>query len=102
VGYVRELLERLEPTASEARGPTHVASVRPATPPTGTSADPLLTPREYDVLRLLATELSMREIAQELYIAKSTVRSHVKHIYSKLNAHSRMEALVRAQELKLL
>jgi LuxR family maltose regulon positive regulatory protein len=61
-----------------------------------------LSERELEVLRLLAAGLSNPEIAQELYIAVSTVRSHAKSIYGKLNVHGRWEAVQRAQELGLL
>ena len=61
-----------------------------------------LSKRELDVLRLLTTHLSGTEIAEELFIAPSTVRSHIKNIYSKLNVHSRAEAVVRADALNLL
>ena len=69
------------------------------------SAGPILDPlsgREIEVLRLLAAGLASPEIAQELTISVSTVRSHMKNIYSKLDVHSRYEAVVRAQELQLL
>jgi LuxR family maltose regulon positive regulatory protein len=55
-----------------------------------------------DVLRLLSTGLSNPEIAEELTIAVSTVRSHCKSIYGKLNVHKRWDAVHRAQELGLL
>jgi LuxR family maltose regulon positive regulatory protein len=61
-----------------------------------------LSERELEVLRLLAGGLSNPEIAQKLYVAVSTVRSHTKSIYGKLNAHSRWEAVQRARELGLL
>jgi len=61
-----------------------------------------LSERELDVLRLLATGFSTFEIAQELFIAVSTLRSHAKSIYSKLNVHSRHEAVARAKVLRLL
>ncbi|MGD9376018.1 MAG: LuxR C-terminal-related transcriptional regulator [Anaerolineae bacterium] len=41
-------------------------------------------------------------MAEQLYVAVSTVRSHTKNIYSKLDVHSRVEALHRAEELGLL
>lgn len=62
----------------------------------------LLTDREMMVLRLLATNLSIPEIAGELGIAPSTVRTHVKNIYSKLDVHSRFEAVTKASESKWL
>ena len=58
--------------------------------------------RELDVLRLLATDLSNPEIADELYIAVSTVRSHCKSIYGKLDVHKRWDAVHRAVELGLI
>ena len=63
--------------------------------------DPL-SEREMEVLRLLITELSTPEIADELFISVSTVRSHIKQIYSKLDVHSRFEAVRKAKELNLL
>lgn len=63
--------------------------------------DPL-TDREMDVLRLLAADLSSPEIARQLTIAVSTVRTHRKNIYSKLDVHSRYEAVLRAEDLQLL
>ena len=66
---------------------------------------PLIEPlseREMDVLRLLSTGLSNPEIGQELFIATSTVRSHLKSIYGKLNVHNRWDAVHRAEELGLL
>ncbi|MBN1427089.1 MAG: hypothetical protein JXB07_01810 [Anaerolineae bacterium] len=63
--------------------------------------DPL-SEREIEILRLMATDLSVPEIAEELVVAISTVRSHVKHIYEKLDAHSRYEAVERARSLRLL
>ena len=61
-----------------------------------------LSERELEVLRLLATDLTSTEMAQELVLSVNTVRSHIKNIYSKLDAHSRYEALARANELNLL
>lgn len=71
-------------------------------PPT-TSTDPTgLTPREYDVLRLLARGLPNRQIAAELYISPATVGVHVSRILSKLNATTRTEATAHAHTLNLL
>ena len=61
-----------------------------------------LTERELQVVRLLATELRIEEIASQLSIGVGTVRSHTKNIYIKLDAHSRIEAVVRAQEMDLI
>jgi len=61
-----------------------------------------LTDREMDVLLLLGQRLSDKEIAENLVISPSTVRSHTKNIYSKLDVNNRRQAVVRAQELRLL
>lgn len=60
-----------------------------------------LSEREQQVLGLLRTSLSQPEIADRLYVSVNTVRSHVKHIYGKLDVHSRTEAVERAEELGL-
>jgi LuxR family maltose regulon positive regulatory protein len=68
-------------------------------------AQPLIEPlseRELEVLRLLTTSLSSTDIAAELVISVSTVRSHIKSIYGKLNVHRRADAVHRAKELGFL
>lgn len=73
--------------------------------PAVTSAPALdleLTPRELDVLQLLAEGLTNRAIAQQLEISDHTVKFHVNAIMSKLGAQSRTEAVVRATRLGLI
>ncbi|MEM7539503.1 MAG: LuxR C-terminal-related transcriptional regulator [Chloroflexota bacterium] len=65
------------------------------------SIDPL-TAREQEVLTWLAKGLSVPQIAEELVVGVNTIRTHVKHIYSKLNTHSRHEALQMARKHNLL
>jgi LuxR family maltose regulon positive regulatory protein len=71
---------------------------RPPAPATG---EPL-SERELRVLRLLATELSQRDIGRELYVSLNTVKTHSKHIFRKLGVSTRTEAVERARELELL
>jgi LuxR family maltose regulon positive regulatory protein len=81
------------------------ARERGAHPASDAAIEPLyerLTEREQQVLRLLAAGLSSTEVAEELFIAVSTVRSYIKVIYRKLDVHSRDEAIVRARQLGLL
>jgi LuxR family maltose regulon positive regulatory protein len=73
----------------------------PAAPTTSMKAQ-LLTEREHAVLQLLATGRSIQEIAASLIISSHTARTHVKHIYAKLDVHNRVEALERARSLQLL
>ncbi len=61
----------------------------------------VLTDRELAVARLLRGDLTHREIADELYIAPSTVKSHTKSIYRKLGVSKRSHAITRAAELGL-
>ncbi len=61
-----------------------------------------LTDREMVTLRYLSTELSIPEIADELVIAVSTARTHVKNIYSKLGVHNRRDAVALGRQLKIL
>jgi ATP/maltotriose-dependent transcriptional regulator MalT len=61
-----------------------------------------LTKRELQILRLLASQLSVDEIAAELVISSGTVRTHTKNLYSKLDVHSRFEAIQRGKDLNLL
>jgi DNA-binding NarL/FixJ family response regulator len=61
-----------------------------------------LTPREKEVLRLMAEGLSSRSIAAELSISYTTVRTHIRGLGSKLAVHSKLEAIVKARELGLI
>jgi DNA-binding NarL/FixJ family response regulator len=61
-----------------------------------------LTPREEDVLRLLAQGYSNRQIAHSLFISLSTVKKHVERINSKLGVSTRTEAAVKASRMGLL
>ncbi len=61
-----------------------------------------LTTREREILRLMAADLTNAQIAERLVVTSETVRWYAKQIYSKLDAHSRDEALQIAQDLRLL
>ncbi|AQQ16282.1 Transcriptional regulatory protein LiaR [Corynebacterium glaucum] len=61
-----------------------------------------LTPRELEVLQLVAAGSSNREIGHELMLSEATVKSHLVHIYDKLGVRSRTSAVASARELGLL
>jgi LuxR family maltose regulon positive regulatory protein len=61
-----------------------------------------LSPRELEVLRLMATGKSNAEVAQTLVIAISTVKTHTNSIFGKLQVTSRTQAIARARDLQLL
>ncbi len=77
--------------------------LRPVRAPEGDGA-PFweLSERELAVLRLLASKLSQREIAGELYVSFNTVKTHTRAIFRKLGVASRSDAVKRARELGLL
>jgi LuxR family maltose regulon positive regulatory protein len=58
-----------------------------------------LTERERDVLRFLASRLTVREIADELYLSVNTLKFHLKAIYRKLGVNSRAEAAEAARRM---
>ena len=82
--------------AGELGNPERLAQVRAALAETGgTAAGPLpggLTPRQAEVLRLLAAGMSNKQIAAELYLSPSTVERHLATIYRKLGLTGRVEA----------
>lgn len=62
----------------------------------------MLSRRELDILKLIATGASNLEISQELFITVGTVKTHVHNIYNKLGARSRTKAIIQAQKTGLL
>jgi DNA-binding CsgD family transcriptional regulator len=66
------------------------------------SVDAELSGAERRVLRYLPTNLTGREIADELFVSVNTVKTHMRHIYAKFDAHTRREAVDRARVLGLL
>jgi LuxR family maltose regulon positive regulatory protein len=111
--YVSRLLEAYEAAAAgQKQAPEHAApppaqvgrvsgAGREGAAPRRPLVEPL-SERELEVLRLLDTSLTVPEIAERLVVSASTVRSHVKSIYGKLDVHNRLQALEYARELKLL
>ncbi len=63
--------------------------------------EPLLTERERTILRLIAAGSTNEEIAELLCVELSTVKWHIKHLYSKLEARDRVQLVLRAQALRL-
>ena len=118
----RELFDRYAPDrGDQAALAAEIRSLLPAEPPEGPPAEPKLGPpegpprpadsfrpvdplskTEIRVLRYLPTNLSAPEIARELSLSVHTVRTHVRHLFAKLGAHGRTEAVERARGLGLL
>ena len=77
-----------------------IASVKTVTE--STNAEIKLTTREREILLLLADGHSTKSISSKLYIALSTLRKHIRNIYSKLRAHSMLQAIAVARKYDLL
>jgi LuxR family maltose regulon positive regulatory protein len=115
-GYVRTFIDEGEPMArllrlalSRGISPDYVARLLAALGEEAVLSSSAmqaliepLTARELEVLRLIVAGLSNPEIAEELFIAVSTVKSHINHIYGKLGVESRTQAVIKAQELAIL
>ena len=91
-----------------ARAVLSVGAARRGESPESTSAErppslaEPLSPRELQVLRLLASELSGPQIARELFVSHNTLRTHTKHIFTKLDVTNRRAAVRRARELGVM
>ena len=110
-GAARRLLTRvrdlLEPLPDPGTGPDRLAQTEKllrlhAARDPDHAAYWELSQRELEVLRLLPSRLSQREIAAELYVSFNTIRTHTRVIFRKLGVSSRAEAVARARELGLL
>ena len=99
-----ELLRRV--AAGSGPAAQAAARIRRSGHPAATGPVPatpaVLSERELQVLRLLDTELSGPEIARRLFVSQNTLRSHTKHIFTKLDVSSRRAAVLRARERGLL
>lgn len=61
-----------------------------------------LSKREYEVLQAIALGLSNKEIADQLFVSESTIKTHVSNVLAKLNAKRRTQAIQIAKELQIL
>ncbi len=98
-GFSRELL-----AAVTAAGGTRPEAAETSPPRPGSRpelVDPL-SDRELEVLRLLGSELDGPAIARQLVVSLNTVRTHTKHIYTKLGVNSRRSAISKAHQLGLM
>jgi len=61
-----------------------------------------LTPREYEILRLIADGLSNREIGEKLFVSENTVKTHSSRLFDKMNVSRRVQAVQKGRELGLI
>lgn len=108
-GFIRTFLDEgpvvadlLQLALKRGTAPAYAAQLlEAATEAVTTLADPL-SPRESEVLHLIAAQLSNQEIADKLTVSVNTVKTHIRRLYNKLGAGSRLEAVTLAQDLGLL
>jgi LuxR family maltose regulon positive regulatory protein len=87
-GIVAEVVAGTARRLSVSRGGTSSGEVNPSQ----------LSPRERDVLRLLASDLSLHEIARELFVSYNTIKTQTRSIYRKLSVSNRAEAVARSRD----
>jgi PAS domain S-box-containing protein len=75
---------------------------RPPSETVHIAPDPRVTPRQREILALIASGLSTAEVARELTLSPETVRNHLRNAFRELRAHTRVEAIATAQRLGLL
>ena len=61
-----------------------------------------ITPREHEILGLIAAGMSNREIGEKLFVSENTVKTHSSRLFEKLNVNRRTQAVQRAKELRLI
>jgi LuxR family maltose regulon positive regulatory protein len=98
--YLMRILRASTPDHAEQVPPT--ATEQSTQRAMGYGALEALTERELEVLRLFAAGMTSPEIAQHFVVSINTVKTQLKSIYSKLDTHSRAEAIAKARALHLL
>jgi ATP/maltotriose-dependent transcriptional regulator MalT len=93
--FVKQLLRLLDDTDGTRKS-------LPKAELTSLSTAASITTREQQVMQLVTSGLTNREIAAQLSFAESTVKTHLKNIYRKLGVNSRTRAVMQAQALKLV
>ena len=92
--YIGKLLAAFEAEKQQSENNSYPPPAQPLIEP--------LSPRELEVLHLIAQGLSNQEISERLFLALGTVKGHNQQIFGKLQVQRRTEAVARARELGLL
>jgi DNA-binding CsgD family transcriptional regulator len=95
---------RLHPTSVVVHAPGMLVEIHLLAPdpePSQQTARPALTPRQREVLALVAAGLPARRIASELVLSEATVRNHIRALLRTLGAHSQLEAVATARRCGL-
>ena len=103
---IERLLGKLVKGNGRSPSLTYVNQIRSAFPQTPATSPQLLidhlTPREIEILQLLAEGLSYAQISETLTITNNTLKTHIKRIYSKLNVHNRVQAISAGRDAGIL
>ena len=99
--YAAHLLSRFDGVTQAADTTQVKSSLAGDIPATETLPEPL-SPRELEVLALIALGKTNQEIAQQLVVARGTIKAHAASIYRKLDVTNRTEAVARARDLGVL
>ena len=79
-----------------------VVTVQAAQPDPAKAREAGLTPREHEILTLIAAGLSNREIGEKLFVSENTVKTHSSRVFDKLGVNRRIQAVQKARELGLI
>ena len=88
--------------AIQSHTPKWAHAILNTTPPSKPTLAEPLTQREQDVLQLLGQGLKTPAIADQMIVSVSTVRTHIKRVYAKLDVHNRSDAITKARDLRLI
>lgn len=106
VAYIQQLLPLFDAGAQPQSATVQSSTIVSNGADVDTSAPHLLlnplTERELATLRYLASDLTVSEIAEQMVVAPSTIRTYIKRIYAKLDVHTRLEAVNRGRALALI
>ncbi len=102
-GIARDYIEHILKTIGTSTGLVPERRETPVLPSAGVKGIlETLSERELEVLQLMARGASNQQMADQLMITVGTIKSHINHIFGKLDVHNRVEAVARARELGLL
>ena len=96
------VVEKIVEVQVPAPAPEPTASAGPFAPDPAKLQELGITPREHEILGLIAEGLSNREIGARLFISENTVKTHSSRLFDKLGVGRRMQAVQRGRELRLV
>jgi len=98
----REIREVTVIKEVEVRVPEPISASRPFAVDAGKLKELGITPREHEILGLIAEGLSNREIGERLFVSENTVKTHSSRLFDKLGVNRRVQAVLKGRELGLI